>query len=183
MLAAGIALAGCASAGHEAGRPSGGTASAEVSQLASTPHATVQLIWHHAGDSGPKQEWYVARIVNPTGQQISMTLKVTALDTSDAVVGSSEEALPAIPARAHFDYFGQLGDAFKELSGTPAKIEISQAPAAAAAIPMLKTSEVKLTAQGPDQVPQAPRSTGSVTAAIRAVSCGYGSPRTRTDQS
>jgi hypothetical protein len=161
LLAAGIALAGCASAGPEAARPGGGgsRASTEVSQPASMPHASVHLIWSHTGKFfGDTQVWYVARVTNPGGSPASVALDARALDSTGTIVGSSQETLPNIPARSNFDYFGYLGGGGAlntKLTGTPSKIEISQAPnpfgqAGAIELPMLKTSEITLTAGSED---------------------------------
>lgn len=160
MLAAGIALAGCgASAGHETARPSGGHASAGASPSAGPPKASVQLVWSHTGKFfGETQVWYVARLTNPGGSPASVALDARALDSTGTIIGSSQETLPNIPPHSQFDYFGYLGGGGAlntKLTGTPAKIEISQASnpfgqAGAIQLPMLKTSEITLTAGNQD---------------------------------
>jgi hypothetical protein len=157
VLAGGIALAGCGSnAGHQTARPSGGSASAEVSPAQSSPKTSVQLVWNHTAKSfGETEVWYVARVTNSGGSPASVALDVRALDSTGTIVGSSQETLPNIPAHSRFDYFGSLGGgSSSQLTGTPAKIEISQAPhpfgeAGAVQLPMLKTSEITLTAGNP----------------------------------
>jgi hypothetical protein len=162
VLAAGIALAGCGSgAGHGTASPGGGTASAEVSQPVS-PHTSVRLVWiHTARDTGETQVWYVARVTNLGGSPASVALDARALDSTGTIIDSNQETLPNTPARSQFDYFGCLGGgggacAFNSsLTGTPAKIEVSQAPnafgqAGAIDLPMLKTSEITLTSGSED---------------------------------
>lgn len=154
LLAGGIALAGCGSgAGHQTVRPSGGSTSAEVSPAESSPKASVQLVWNHTAKSfGETEVWYVARVTNSGGSPASVALDVRALDSTGTIVGSSQETLPNIPAHSRFDYFGSLGGGGvgPELTGTPAKIEVSLAPhpfgqAGTVHLPMLKTSEITLT--------------------------------------
>jgi hypothetical protein len=154
MLAAGIALAGCgASSGNHTVRPVGGSTSAEVSPPTGPPKVSVQLVWSHTGKFfGDTQVWYVARVTNPGGSPASVALDARALDSTGTIIGSSQETLPNIPARSQFDYFGFLGGGGAlntKLTGTPAKIEISQAPnpfgrAGAIQLPMLKTGEITL---------------------------------------
>jgi hypothetical protein len=149
--AAALALAGCAvSAGH---RTAGPGASAAVSQPASPSHASVRLIWNHTGKFfGDTRVWYVARVTNPGRSPASVALDTRALDASGAIIGSSQETLPNIPARSHFDYLGELGGGIgAALTGTPARIEVIQAPspfgrAGGVELPMLGTSQVALTA-------------------------------------
>jgi hypothetical protein len=164
LAASGNAVAGCgASAGHEAGRASGGSTSAEISQPASQPHTLVRLIWTHNAkdDSGETQVWYVTRVINPGDSPASVALNARALDASGTIVASSQETLPNIPAHSRFDYFGCLGGgggscAFgTSLTGTPVKVEVSQAAhpfgqAGAIELPMLKTSEITLKAGNED---------------------------------
>ncbi len=58
----------------------------------------------------------------------SVALDTRALDPTGTIVGSSSETLPNIPANSHFDFFGHLGGGIgPELTGTPAKIEVSPA--------------------------------------------------------
>jgi hypothetical protein len=167
MLVAGIALTGCASAAHETARSGGGTVSAQVSQPASPPPASVRLIWHHTGKFfGEMQVWYVARVTNPGGSPASVVLDARALDSTGTIVGSSQETLPNIPAHSQFDYFGYLGGggAFgTKLTGTPGKIEITEPSnpfgrAGAVRLPTLKTSEITLKTGSEDTYTDAPLS-------------------------
>jgi hypothetical protein len=118
-----------------------------------TSKVTVRLIWNHTGKFFDEtQVWYVARVTNPGDSVASVALDTRAFDATGTIVGSSQETLPNIPAHSRFDYFGYLGGggAFDtKLTGTPVKIEISQAAnafgqAGAVLLPMLKTSEVTL---------------------------------------
>jgi hypothetical protein len=110
--------------------------------------------------------WYVARVTNPGDSVASVALDARALDATGTIVGSSKETLPNIPARSRFDYFGYLGGggAFDtKLTGTPAKIEVSQAAnafgqAGAVQLPMLKTGEVTLSKGNEDTYTDAPYS-------------------------
>jgi hypothetical protein len=119
----------------------------------------VNLVWSHTGKFfGETQVWYVARVTNPGGSPASVALDARALDSTGTIIGSSQETLPNIPAHSRFDYFGYLGGggAFNtKLTGTPAKVEISQASdpfgrAGAVQLPMVKTSEIRLTAGSQD---------------------------------
>jgi len=159
MLAAGITLVGCgASAGNGTTRPSGGTR-AVASSPAAQPKVSVQLAWNHTGKFfGETQVWYVARVTNPGSSAASVALDARALDSTGTIIGSSQVTLPNIPAHTQFDYFGYLGGGGAldtKLTGIPARIEVSQAPnpfglAGAIWLPMLKTSEVTLTAGNED---------------------------------
>jgi hypothetical protein len=158
LIAASTALAGCGgSTGHAVAPAGGGSkASAQVSQNPATaPSSAVRLVWSHTGKFfGETQVWYVARVTNPGGSPASVALDARALDTSGTIVGSSRDTLPNIPAHSHFEYFGYLGGggAFDtKLTGTPARIEVSRAAhpfgqAGGVDLPMLKTSEITLTA-------------------------------------
>jgi hypothetical protein len=152
VLAGGIALAGCGSStGHQTTPPGGGSASAEVSPPQSSPKASVQLVWNHTAKSfGDTEVWYVARVTNSGGSPASVALDVRALDSTGTIVGSSQETLPNIPAHSRFDYFGTLGGGgfSPQLTGIPAKIDISLAPGAVQ-VPMLRTSEITLAAGNP----------------------------------
>jgi hypothetical protein len=160
LAAAALLVTGCGvSAGHGAARPGGSSASAKVSQPASPPHATLQLIWSHTGKFfGETQVWYVARVTNPAGSPASVALAARALDSTGTIVGSSQETLPNIPAHNQFDYFGYLGGGGAldtKLTGIPAKIDITQPSnpfgrAGAVQLPMLKTSEITLKAGSDD---------------------------------
>jgi hypothetical protein len=155
MLAVGIALAGCeAGAGEGTPGSGGGTVSAELSESPTdaAPVTSVELVWSHTAKwFGDTQIWYVARVSNPSNSVASLALDARALDSTGTIVGSSQEVLPNIPAHGRLDFFGHLGGGgFNgDLTGTPARIEVSQAShpfgqAGAIRLPMLKTSEIKL---------------------------------------
>jgi hypothetical protein len=149
------------------------TGSTQATTAASSPTSTttskvtVQLVWNHTGKFFDEtQVWYVARVTNPGDSVASVALDARALDATGTIVGSSQETLPNIPARSRFDYFGYLGGggAFDtKLTGTPAKIEVSQAAnafgqAGAVQLPMLKTGEVTLSKGNEDTYTDAPYS-------------------------
>ena len=154
MLAAGFALTGCGSSGktQAAPPPTGGTPT-ETSSPAESAQASVHLAWSHTGKfADDTRVWYVARVTNPGSSPVSAALDVRALDSTGTIVGSSQETLPNIAARSQFDFFGYLGGGVgPQLTGTPAKIEVSLAKstsgqAGSVFLPMLKTSEVTLKA-------------------------------------
>ncbi|MFJ3248406.1 hypothetical protein [Streptomyces sp. NPDC086782] len=113
--------------------------------------AGVRLVWSHTGKSGDDtQITYVVRITNPGDSPTSVAVDVRALDKTGAIVGSSQETMPNIPAHSTFDFLGNLGGGFTQFTGTPAKIEVVQAKdafgrAGSVEQPMLATSELKLT--------------------------------------
>lgn len=145
-------IAGCSSGGEPAAKTRTSTASLNTPNAApaTTAGTTVRLAWSHtAKDDGDTEVWYAARVTNPGKGAASVALDVRALDKTGTIVGSSQETLPNIP-HGTFDFFGSLGGGFTELTGTPAKIEVSQAKdafgmAGAVEAPMLGTSELKLT--------------------------------------
>jgi hypothetical protein len=119
---------------------------------------SVSLLWTHVGESfGEQQVSFVVRVANPNTSPASVALNVNALDASGIIIGSSRPTLPNIPARSSFDYFGELGSGtFSDLTGTPAKIEVSDTPdafgqAGAIEAPLLKTSQVKLSPGNRDE--------------------------------
>lgn len=154
VLAAGIALAGCGSSGKtQATPPPTGRTPTETSSPAGSGQASVKLAWSHTGKfADDTRVWYVARVTNPGSSPLSAALDVRALDSTGTIVGSSQETLPNIPVRSQFDFFGYLGGGVgPQLTGTPAKIEVSFAKSAfgqagSVFLPMLKTSEVTLKA-------------------------------------
>lgn len=167
-VVAAITLAACSSDDTPAAKTSTSTASLNPAP-APTPaaaDATVDLAWSHTGTFFDEpQVWYVARVKNPGTAPASVTLDARALDDTGTIVGSAQPALPAIPAGATLDYLGYLGylggggALNTELTGTPAKIEVSPATVpAGGAQPMLKTSEVKLTKGDEDTYTDAPLS-------------------------
>lgn len=153
-LAAVAVLTGCSSNSKSSAPTDAGPAATKVSQP-SPEHASspaVRLTWSHTteDDAGDTEIWYVARVKNPGSSAASVALDARALDKTGTIVGSEQETLPNIPAGATFDYFGQLGGGFTELTGTPAKIQVSQVKDAFGMAgdveqPMLKSSELKLT--------------------------------------
>jgi hypothetical protein len=146
----------------------GGPATAKLNQpskQAST--TTVRLIWSHTGTFfDDPQVWYVAQVKNAGSSVASVALDGRALDKSGTIVGSSENTLPNIPAHQSFDYFGYIGGGGAldtKLTGTPEKIEVSQAKdafgkAGAVEQPMLKTSDLVLTKGSDDTYTDAPLS-------------------------
>ncbi|MFF7975787.1 hypothetical protein [Streptomyces sp. NPDC007905] len=150
-IMAAAALSGCSS--HD-NQPAAGTStsSSRLKQPAAVASAvTVRLAWSHTvKDGGDKEVWYVARVKNPGKSAASVAL-VRALDKTGTIVGSSEDTLPNVPAGATFDYFGDLGGGLgSDLTGTPAKLQVSQAKdafgqAGGVDSPMFATSEIKLT--------------------------------------
>ncbi|MFE2469729.1 hypothetical protein [Streptomyces mirabilis] len=165
LLAAG--LTACSSHGKQ---PAGsGTDTKQLNQPSSAPAAApaVHLEWSHTGTFfNDPQVWYVARVKNPGSSVASVALDARALDKTGTIVGSSQNTLPNIPGGATFDYFGYVGGggaSDTKLTGTPAKIEISQAKdafgqAGAVEQPMLKTSELKLAKGTEDTYTDAPLS-------------------------
>lgn len=159
-LAAGIALTGCTKSGGGRGTravsPSGGGGG--TGALASPfGQVSVQLAWSHTGTFfGEPQVVYVARVDNRDGAPASVALDARVLDSTGTIVGSSRETLPNVPAKSHFDFFGHVGGGIgPELTGTPAKVEVSPAEnafgrAGSVQLPMLMTSEVTLKAGSED---------------------------------
>ncbi|MFJ8547366.1 hypothetical protein ACIRFH_36450 [Streptomyces sp. NPDC093586] len=136
---------------------------ATVEPVAVAP--TVSLAWSHNATSWDEpQVWYVTRVKNTGASEASVAVDVRALDKTGTIVGSAQDTLPNIPAGATFDYFGTIGGSIgTELTGTPDKIEVSRAEnafgrAGSIEAPMLKTSEVKLTASADDTYTDAPNS-------------------------
>ncbi|MGW1006503.1 hypothetical protein [Streptomyces sp. NPDC002520] len=114
--------------------------------------ADVRLVWSHTGkdDSSDTGVRYVARVTNPGSSLASVAIDARALDKAGAIVGSDQEAMPNIPAHTTFDFLGTLGGGFTQLTGTPAKIDVTQAKdafgmAGSVEQPMLATSKLKLT--------------------------------------
>lgn len=154
-VAAALPLAACSSPSSQTAGPKG-TDGSKLSQASAHPAAatTVQLAWSHTGTFfGAPQVWYVARTKNSGNSLASVAVDARALDKTGTIVGSSRNDLPNIPAGATFDYFGYIGGggAFDtKLTGTPAKIQVSQAKnafgqAGAIELLMLRTGELKVT--------------------------------------
>jgi hypothetical protein len=142
LLAATVAMTGCTRSGGSRGAGTLAPRSGQVS---------VQLAWSHTGTFfGDPRVVYVVRVDNRHSAPASVALDTRALDSTGTIVGSSSETLPNIPANSHFDFFGHLGGGIgPELTGTPAKIEVSPAEnafgrAGSVDLPMLRTSEVML---------------------------------------
>ncbi|WP_262059683.1 hypothetical protein [Streptomyces sp. STR69] len=144
-----LAVAGCGSSD----KPSAASSALNKPSKAAAATATVQLAWSHTGTFFDEpQVWYVAHVKNPGSSEASIALDARALDKTGTIVGSNQAVLPNIPAGATFDYFGYLGGggAFDtKLTGTPVKVQISQAKnafgqAGAVDEPMLKTGELTL---------------------------------------
>ncbi|MFI1767503.1 hypothetical protein ACH41H_36400 [Streptomyces sp. NPDC020800] len=159
-ILAAAALTACSSnASHPAGDNS--TSSTRLAQSATHSRAvSVRLAWSRTvDDSGDKEIWYVARIKNPGTSPASVALDVRALDKSGTIVGSSQDTLPNVPAGATFDYFGDLGGGLgTDLTGTPAKLQVSQAKnafgqAGSVDNPILATSQLTLTKGSRDYLP------------------------------
>lgn len=159
VMVAAVTLTGCTSHTSQRTGPKG-TSTSNLNQPSSGPAAapTVQLAWSHVGTFFDEpQVWYVARVKNPGNSVASVALNARALDQTGTIVSSSQNDLPNIAGGATFDYFGYLGGggAFDtNLTGTPAKIQVSQVKnafgqAGAIELPMLKTSELKF-AKGPE---------------------------------
>ncbi|MFF7889666.1 hypothetical protein ACH40F_54350 [Streptomyces sp. NPDC020794] len=151
-----VTLTGCSS--HDKQPTGSGSGTSRLNQPTTTPAAapSVHLAWSHTGTFFDEpQVWYVARVKNPGHSDASVALDARALDKTGTIVGSSENTLPNIPAGATFDYFGYLGGGGAldtKFTGTPAKIQVSQAKnafgqAGSVLQPMLKSSGVAL-AQG-----------------------------------
>jgi hypothetical protein len=161
MLAACVALtlSACSGAGSaSATGPSPASSPAEStlpSPTASVASATaITSIWSHVGKFFNKpQVWYVARVVNNGNSLASLAIDARALDNSETIVGFSQGVLPNVPPRSRFDYFGYIGGggAFNQpLTGTPAKVRLSEATdafgqAGGVWAPLLKTTAVRLT--------------------------------------
>ncbi|MFI1535517.1 hypothetical protein [Streptomyces anandii] len=125
--------------------------SAPVANQPGESRASVRLVWSHTekDDSGDTSVTYVARVSNPGNSLASVAIDARALDKTGTIVGSGQETLPNIPAHTTFDFLGTLGDSFTQLTGTPAKIDVTQAKdafgrAGSVQQPMLTTSELKL---------------------------------------
>ncbi|MGC9541569.1 hypothetical protein [Streptomyces sp. UG1] len=152
-------LTACGSDTDQTAEPKG-TSASELNQPRAKPAAaTVELAWSHTSKdgAGDMQIWYVARAKNPGKSAASVAIDARALDKTGTIVGSTQDTLPNIPAGDTFDYFGNLGGGFTELTGTPAKIEVSAAKdafgrAGAVDLPMLKTGELKITEGGRDDL-------------------------------
>lgn len=126
--------------------------SAPVANQPSESRADVRLVWSHTGkdDSGDTSVTYVARVTNPGNSLASVAIDARALDKTGTIVGSGQETLPNIPAHTTLDFLGTLGGSFTQLTGTPEKIDVTQAKdafgrAGAVEQPMLASSELKLT--------------------------------------
>ncbi|UXY24953.1 hypothetical protein N8I84_41700 (plasmid) [Streptomyces cynarae] len=126
--------------------------SASVANQSSPARATVRLVWSHTGKdvAGTTALTYVARVSNPGSSVASVAIDARALDKTGAIVGSAEETLPNISAHTTFDFLGTLGGSLTQFTGTPAKIDVTQAKdafgmAGSVEQPMLVTSELKLT--------------------------------------
>ncbi|WP_329005261.1 hypothetical protein OHA18_17980 [Kribbella sp. NBC_00709] len=116
-----------------------------------TAPVSVRLVWSHTGKFFDEtQVWYVARVTNANSSPAKVTLDALALDAEGVIVGSSEDTLPTIPGNNTFDYFGYLGGGGAlntKLTGTPAKIQVTQKPRTTQGdFPILKTSGVRLAA-------------------------------------
>ncbi|MFA3872635.1 hypothetical protein ABS735_02875 [Streptomyces sp. MMCC 100] len=160
-------LTACSS-DHDGPAPSGTTA-AQPDQTATVEPAdaapAVSLAWSHDTTYGDEpQVLYVAQVKNSSKKVTSVAIDVRALDKTGTIVGSAQETLPNIPAGMTFDYFGAIGGSIgSELTGTPDKIEVSQAEnafgrAGSIQAPLLKTSEVKLTASEDETYTDTPHS-------------------------
>ncbi|MFE5406995.1 hypothetical protein ACFQ9Z_38095 [Streptomyces sp. NPDC056580] len=126
--------------------------SASIADQPSDSPASVRLVWSHTGKDvgGDTAVTYVARVSNPRSSVASVAVDARALDKTGAIVGSGRETLPNIPAHTTFDFLGTLGGSFTQLTGKPAKVNVSQAKdafgrAGSVEQPMLATSELKLT--------------------------------------
>ncbi|MFB7736165.1 hypothetical protein ACFC08_17625 [Streptomyces sp. NPDC056112] len=103
-------------------------------------------------------------MTNPGDTPASVAVDTHALDGTGTIVGSSQDTLPNIPAGTSFDYLGYLGGGIgSDLTGTPAKIEVSEVQdafgkAGAVDQPMLATSELKLSQGSEDTFTDAPYS-------------------------
>jgi hypothetical protein len=133
--------------------------SAPVANQPSGSRAAVRLVWSHTGKdaSGDTAITYVARVSNPGSSVASVAIDARALDKTGTIVGSNEETLPNIPAHSTFDFLGSLGGSWTQLTGTPAKIDVTQAKdafgmAGSVEQPMLATSELKLTSGSRDDL-------------------------------
>ncbi|MFC8674167.1 hypothetical protein ACFUEN_16010 [Streptomyces griseorubiginosus] len=167
-IVAAVALTGCTNHANQSTAPQGTNASnLNQPSSGSTAAPMVQLAWSHVGTFFDEpQVWYVARVKNPGKSVASVALNARALDKTGTIIGSSQDDLPNIPGGATFDYFGYLGGggAFDtDLTGTPAKIQVSQTKnafgqAGAIELPMLKTSELKFAEGTEDTNTNAPLS-------------------------
>jgi hypothetical protein len=135
-----LALAGCSSSTAEPSKPV---------NLAVKTTAKVTLLWTHMGTAiGGAQASYVAHLINPGTVPVSVTLNVNALDPSGTIVGSDQQTLP-LGAHEIFDYYGDLGGTgFSQLTGQPAKVQITAVTGTPSqdASPKLRTSQLELTA-------------------------------------
>ncbi|MET7776309.1 hypothetical protein ABZU94_10470 [Streptomyces mirabilis] len=164
-IMAAAALTACSS--HDK-QPSADASSSQLNKPSTAAAApAVRLAWSHTGTFFDEpQVWYVARVKNPGRAEASVALDARALDKTGTIVGSNQAVLPNIPAGATFDYFGYLGGggAFAtKLTGTPAKIQVSQAKnafgqAGSVLQPMLRTSGTTLMLGHEDTYTNAPYS-------------------------
>ncbi|MEV0982580.1 hypothetical protein [Streptomyces sp. NPDC049915] len=150
VLAAALTACSSDKPASDANHTAGG--SAVVPDQTSSARIAVRLVWSHTGKdvTGDKTVTYVARVSNPSSSVASAALDVRALDETDAIIGSSQDTLPNIPAHTTFDFLGSLGGSFSPLTGNPAKIDVTEAKdafgrAGSVEQPMLGTSELTLT--------------------------------------
>ena len=142
MAVAVLAVAGCSSTA-----PTGSTAvgPSKPVKLAVKTTATVALLWTHMGTAiGGAQASCVVRITNPGSVPVSVTLNVNALDSSGTIVGSDQQTLP-LGAQESFDYYEDLGGTgFSQLTGQPAKVQVSAVTGTPSqdASPKLRTSQL-----------------------------------------
>jgi hypothetical protein len=152
-LSVAVAIAAAVSTGCSgSGKPSA-TGSQLDNPAKAAPATTVRLAWNHTGTFFDEpQVWYVARVKNPGRSKASVALDARALDKTGTIVGSDQTVLPNIPAGASFDYFGYLGGGGAldtKLTGTPTKVQVTEAKnafgqAGAVDEPMLRTEELTL---------------------------------------
>lgn len=135
--------------------PQATTSQTTQSLPAAAAKPTVDLVWSRFGKNvGEPDVEFVIRVTN-TGSAPAdgLATSVQALDKTGTIVGSTDVAMPLIPAGATFDYFGTIGGtAFSSLSGTPAKVEMTAVKSPAnSPSPMLETSELKLSKSKPGE--------------------------------
>jgi hypothetical protein len=116
-------------------------------------------VWWHIGKFfGDPQVWYVERVTNKADTPASVALNVNAKDANGVIVGSGNPTLPNIPPHGTFDFFGYLGGGSAidtQLTGTPVKLDISNAPnafgnAGAVQQPLFKTGPAQFTSGNED---------------------------------
>ena len=154
-VAASAWVTGCSSATPTHQHPTGPATSAIPAAAPKAGSGTTQkLVWWHIGKFfGDPQVWYVERVTNEAGTPASVALNANAKDADGVIVGSDSPTLPNIPPHGTFDFFGYLGGGSAidtQLTGTPVKVDISNAPnafgnAGAVQQPLFKTTSVQFT--------------------------------------